>query len=699
MLQPKARKRLQWRWVVFLFGCIFWMVSFADGAGAGGPLQASEINNRINSVKYFSLVQDHIRDKFTNFLVSAEHQFESSGNPIGNPVNTTGFTWSGPDPDGWYKNVKIDKAGDGTVLSTTTIKFKSANVKDIRLKVTFTRSIGDGAQLTGTSDLSAVKGSDNLWNGVYYTSCDTSYDTALSSRQIYHLNLVERFTGAALDTGAGNYDVSAAFQVAGAPGYSLATSYAVNSSQAFTATGAEVLNPYPSDALSSEEINRRLNAVKKFNLVLCCMWDKFDNFLESGNNKDFVPSGGPIFVLPTPSFVWVPESDGWYIACNSESDNEGSEIRKVLRIKSSSPEEINLTAAVTEDCHDGYQRRGNYVLAVAKGENGWSGSLTGIGEDYIAEISQKCTWTFSETIQDAALDTGSGIYKDIAANISAPGRSIAITAGYAGTFDAVTQKFNLSGSQLFNGTANSNVNETYTIVGVSPRQINTMIYSIQKVGLLENYASDKFANFINGGTFTLGSNKTVPLWPYNLSWLWDSTWTLDTSNKSSFPRYTCTRNSNISGKAYTFKMTYWQDPDTQYHVFAFNLYSNNNNVLTMVGSFTLNAILVNDLWTGEVSFSDSGVKTIIQGAAIIFNITSFSASFSNADLTMGTGNYSHVTGTFDIPAQSKSYSLTSPADAASYYDVIYDRTNYRYSICGQDTFNGVTQTVNETYNP
>lgn len=690
---------LWWRRVGLSLGCIFLTVSGAFGAGSStNPIQPSEINNRINSVRYFSLIQDYIQDKFTDFLVSAEHKFESSGNPIGSPVDATGFTWSGPDPDGWYTHIKTETAGDGAVLSTTTIRFKSANVKDIRLRVTFTRSIGDGAQLTGTADLSAVKGSDNLWSGVYYTSCDTSYDTALGSRQIYHLNLVERFTGAALDSGAGNYDVSAAFQVPGAPGYSLATSYAVNSSQAFTATGAEILNPYPSDVLGSEEINRRLNAVKRFNLVLCCVWDKFDHFLESGNNSDFKPSGEPIVDLSTPSFMWVPDSDGWYIATESESDKEGSEIRKVLWLKSSDAKEINLKAAVTEDCHDGHKRTSNYILSVTQGETGWNGTLNVSGEDYIGEISQKCTWTFSETIQDATLDTGGGTYKDIMATIEVPGRAIVLTAEYVGAFNAVTQKFHLTGSQVFDGISNSNINENYTIVGMTPRQINTLLYSMQRVGLMENYVSDKFVNFLTGGAFTLGSMVTIPRWPYYIDKLVYSVWTLDTSNTTSVPRYKSTYNIGFnSTDHYIFKMTYWQEPDTQYHVFDIQIFVNKEEAQNKVGSFVFHAACVNNLWTGEFALSDLGIKSTVQGIATIYNITSFSASFSNADFTMGVGNYSDVTATFDIPAQSKSYSLTSPADAGSYYDVSYDRANYRYSIRGQDTFNGVSQTVNETY--
>ncbi len=658
-----------------------------------GPVQSGEINKRINSIQYFNLVQNYIRDKFTNFLENPEHKFEPSGNTIGDPADTNDFdqAWSGPDSDGWYTYIKADKAEDGAVTSNTVFKFKSASANDIQLKVTSTRYMEDGLQLTGTGDLTATQGADQ-WDGVY----NASYDTVLSNKQIYHTNLVERFTNAALDTGAGTYDVSAAFQIPGeiASYYSLTANYTVGNSRAFTANSEE-LKTCENNQLSSDEINRRLDGVKSFDLILSCMWDKIDHFMNSNDlsdNSNFKPSGEALSLQGTPSFVWVPDSDGWYKATKETTTEDEATVDIVLMFKSSSAKEINLKVTRTEmeNDGDGLKRPGYYVLSVTKGEKGWNGSFTANGVDYteIDDKDRKITWTFSEPITDADLATGDGTYNGIKANVAVAYSGIppiVLSANYTCAYDPETQKVHMTGNQTFKfmKQTTSNVDEYYTLVDSgSSDQINSLLKSIQKVGLLENYLSNKFACFLGENTFAYRGTMNSPVMSYLP--LSAGAWVPDASNSGHYIG-TSTITSNIGGieNDYTLKMTYWQDPD-QYH--NLTVVVTKKGASSQLGSLTVKAISQSDeddFLKGSFTLSESGIAGY--NAQETFNI-SLSANFTNANLAEGTGSYTGVTATF--VTQSQNYNLVSNYDVTGSH-------NQGYFVSGNDTFNGATQTVSD----
>ncbi|HBE77051.1 MAG TPA: hypothetical protein DDW65_04615, partial [Firmicutes bacterium] len=663
-----------------------------DEAYLTGGADSTKINNCLDSVKKFILVQNYIDDKFANFLATKE--FKPSGKSLDTTADTTGFIWSGPDAGGWYTTSISETESDGDI-DNLTIKFKSVNANDIKLKFIKSVLIKDGPQINFSADLVAVRGSDK-WSGVYNASYDSMFDNL-----VYHTDLVEQITDADLTTGEGTYDVRASFQVPGtiAACYSLATRYTVDGSGVFTTDPeTDVLITCDNNQLPSDEINRRLGEVKTFNLILNCVWDKIDNFLDTDGmpqNSDFAPSGEPISIQSDPSFVWVPVSDGWYTAKKMDSNDEAS-VETVLSFKSSSSKEIILKATRTEkEYDDNLARTSNYVLSVTKGENGWNGSFTANGVDYteIDDKDRKLTWSFSEPIADANLATGDGTYNGIKATLSVayPGiPSIVLTADYKCVFvpDSETPKINITGSQTlkFQTQTPSSVDEDYPIVYDSG--INDLLDSIQKVGLLENYLSDKFSNFLssNGFNYDFGRNTSV-MAHIPLS---AGDWIPDESNSGHY-KSTNIITSDVGGSSneYTLNRTYWYDPDTQYHNFTIIVTKNGGDE---VGRLTVKATLKsNNLLKGSFALSESGFAGNYysnKNAYVTFNITSLSADFDNADLTMGTGDYSNVSATFAIPEYDENHYLT-----LSNYSVLWDSHYYWYTISGQETFDGVQQSV------
>lgn len=695
-------------------------------------VQSDEINQRIDSIQYFNLVQNYIRDKFTNFLESTDHKFEPSGNAIGDPADTGDFdqAWSGPDSDGWYTYVITDKTDDGTVPSTTTIKFKSVSASDIKLKVTSTRYTEDGKQLISSADLIVAKNTENRWSGTYNASYDTVQDNL-----VYHTDLSEQITDADLASGAGNYDITATFQVQGGSYYGLSASYSVDQSRVFT-VNQETFNACALSVLTSKQINDFLASISMYEMVRHYVHDKFADYLYGSINGEFKFNGTyQYYGASMHPLVWsLPDKDGWYTAVVVDSHNPKNKMTCQFN-NTLKPNEIDFTANAPNASVKFYATKGS--------DNLWKGHC----EENYDNSTDTYSWRtdFSEDFEQVDLATGAGKYTSVSAKFYVPPTAETpthnLTANYEVTYDPATQKITVSGSELFDGNsyspndictklADDNGDDSSNDTGVSsPSQVNQLISTMPTFGLVDGYVKDKFANFLNSGKSQFAYNSSVTpstKWviPLNVQWWQQPVDSMDIpegANTNDYIKFVNggTAPTDASGAVWSDMRLLWNKVTKSYSLHFVRTFTTTLNgspvqltsTVDFGGSRTYNPWTGSYSWTGGYGTMDQDLAyDASQNKTLIYN-TYLQEHFDNINLVTGQGKYYNLTATFKVQdeadaqyfylsRQHDDYDPSSPAESEreTYYQVIPDG-NSTYKITGQETFNGTNiDNINETYN-
>ncbi len=697
-------------------------------------VQSDEINQRIDSIQYFNLVQNYIRDKFTNFLGSTEHKFEPSGNAIGNPADTGDFdqAWSGPDSDGWYTYVITDKADDGTVPSTTTIKFKSVSANDIKLKVTSTRYTEDGKQLISSADLIVAKNTENRWSGAYNASYDTVQDN-----QVYHTDLSEQITDVDLASGAGNYGITATFQVQGGSYYGLTASYSVDQSRVFT-VNQETFNACAVSVLTSKQINDCLASFKMFELVRHYVHDKFADYIFGFTNGQFMFAGPyQYYGNSLSTFTWsLPDKDGWYTAVVVDPHSKAKMTFKFQFLNSCV---INFTVNALNNSIDFHAEKVADSL--------WKGYYKTNYDNTAVVNNESVSWRteFSEVFEQTDLTTGAGKYTTVTAKFSLPltnpTETHNLTANYEVTYDPATQKITVSGSELFDGNsyspndictklADDNGGDSGNDTGVSsPSQVNQLISTMPTFGLVDGYVKDKFANFLNSGKSQFAYNSSVTpstKWviPLNVQWWQQPVDSMDIpegANTNDYIKFVNggTAPTDASGAVWSDMRLLWNKVTKSYSLHFVRTFTTtlNGSPVQLTSTVDFDGSRTYNPWTGSYSWT-GGYGTMDQDLAydasqnktLIYN-TYLQEHFDNINLVTGQGKYYNLTATFRVQdeadaqyfylsRQHDDYDPSSPAESEreTYYQVIPDG-NSTYKITGQETFNGTNiDNINETYN-
>jgi hypothetical protein len=191
------------------------------GACVITSLTSDQVNSRLGSIEMFSLVQNCVSAKFQNYLTEGEfslNQYNSS--------SMSSFQWSAPDSTGWY----TAKSGN------MTFKFRSPNPDEIYLNVT---------QLKNTFTFTAQKGSNNLWNGTFNKTFDSTVVDSSQKSINCHTIFSEGFSDTDLSTGAGTYsNVSATFTVSGLSNHTLVANYVYvyNADSTISVAGSETFD-------------------------------------------------------------------------------------------------------------------------------------------------------------------------------------------------------------------------------------------------------------------------------------------------------------------------------------------------------------------------------------------------------------------------------------------------------------------------
>ena len=689
-----------------------------DMFNTSGDNRSDAINSRLNSVKQFVLVQNYVKDKFANFLASGG--FTSSGNAIGTGTDSN-FTWNMSDSDGWYTKTVINTDENGNV-STKTLKFKSANANDIKLKVIFSTQIKNGPLLNGSADLIVARDVDK-WSGTYNASYDTVQDNL-----VYHTSLAEQIADADLASGAGNYGITATFQVQGGSYYGLTASYSVDQSRVFT-VNQETFNACAVSVLTSKQINDILASIKMIKMMRNYVHDKFAYYLFGFTNGQFMFAGPYQYYGSTvPAFTWsLPDKDNWYTAVIVDPYSKAKWTCQFQLLNS------KITFITNAP---------NYSMtfeATQGSDNLWKGHYT---ENYnnTSEVNyQTYSWRtdFSEDFEQVDLATGAGKYTSVSAKFYVPPTAQTpthtLTANYEVTYDPATQNINVSGSETFDGNPYSpNDNCTLWVeddgdssgnndTGVSsPSQVNQLISTMPTFGLVDGYVKDKFANFLNGGKSSFSYNSTVTpssKWviPLNVQWWQQPVENNDIpegANTNDYIKFVNggTAPTDASGAIWSDVRLLWNKVTKSYSLHFVRTFTTtlNGSPVQLTSTVDFEGTRTHDLWTDTYSWTGGyGTKDqdlgydASQNKTVIYN-TYLKEHFDHINLVTCQGKYYQITATFQVQGETEAdaqfFYLTSDPGHETWYQV-KPNSDSSYSITGQETFNGTNiDNINDNYN-